>query len=99
MNFAKLEKKLFAAARNVPVNDAVPYAFEKRILAQIKSRNVQDQWSWWGRALWRAAAPCVGVMMVFGAWSYFDSNSGSLDLSQEFENTVMAVVQPAESTW
>ena len=99
MNLAKLEKKLIAAARNTPVNEAVPYAFEKRILAQIKSRNVQDQWSWWARALWRAAAPCVGIMMLLGAWSWFDRSSGTPDLSQEFENTVMAVVQPADSTW
>jgi hypothetical protein len=99
MNLAKLEKKLLAAARNLPVNEAVPYAFEKRILAQIKSKGAQDQWSWWAGALWRAAAPCVGIMMVLSAWSYFDSSSGAQDLSQEFENTVMAVVQPADSTW
>jgi|SRR5678816_2551837 hypothetical protein len=99
MNLAKLEEKLLAAARSLPVSDLVPYAFEKRILAQIKSRKLQDKWSWWARALWRAAAPCVGIMLLLGVWSYYDSNSGVLDLSQEFENTVLGVVQPADSAW
>ena len=93
MNLAELEKKLLSAARSIPANDAVPFAFEKRILAQIASRKNQDEWSWWAHALWRAAAPCVGVMVLFSAWSYYDSNSAGSDLSQEFENTVLAVVQ------
>jgi len=99
MNLAKLEEKLLAAARSAPVSDAVPYAFEKRILAQIRSQNIHDEWSSWARGLWRAAAPCVAIMVLLGVWSYYDSNSAVLDLSQEFENTVMAVVQPADSAW
>ena len=56
MNLDDLQKKLLAAARSHPPVDAVPYAFEKRIMARLgAARNVADGWTFWGRALWRAA--------------------------------------------
>jgi len=61
---------LIAVARARPVSDAVPYAFEKRILAQLKAQTV-DEWSLWARALWRAAAPCIAIMLVLAGWSLF----------------------------
>jgi len=44
--------------------------------------------------LWFAAAPCVAVMLLLSAWSFFGqpANPTSSDLSQEFENTVLAAV-------
>ena len=104
MNLAELERKLIAAARSCPLNAAVPYAFEKRIMAHLKRREVLDEWSLWARALWRAAAPCVAIMLLLSAWSFLLPNSSApgTDLSQEFENTVLAAVdqeQPADSAW
>ncbi len=71
MNLAELERKLIAAARANPPSDRVPYAFEKRILARLPARPLADGWELWGRALWRAAAPCVAIMLLLGAWSFF----------------------------
>lgn len=104
MNLAKLERKLIAAGRAHPPSERVPYAFEKRVMAYITAGSVPDVWAVWGRALWRAAAPCVAVTLLMSAWSYFapSGNSPAGDLSQEIEHTVLAVVDqdpPLDTTW
>ena len=104
MNLAELERKLMAAARANPPSDRVPYAFEKRIMARLAARPLADGWELWGRALWRAAGPCVAIMLLLGAWSFFTPQAGtpSTDLSQALEQTLLAAVdqdQPADSAW
>ena len=104
MNLADLERKLIAAARAHPPSDRVPYAFEKRILARLAARPLADGWELWGRALWRAAAPCVAIMLLLSAWSFLAPTSATSanDLAQDFENTLLAAVDqepPADSAW
>lgn len=92
MNLAELEKKLLAAARLKPADERVPYAFEKRITALVAARAGADQWVFWARGLWCAAASCVAVTVVLGAVALFQSappDNGS-DLSQDLENTLLA---------
>jgi hypothetical protein len=100
MNLLKLEEKLLSAARANPPSDGVPYAFERRIIANLKERPLLDVWAQWSRALWRAAAPCLGIMLVFGAWSFFGAgnSASSGDLSTDFENTVLAAVDQETGT-
>jgi hypothetical protein len=102
MNLAELERKLIAAARANTPSDCVPYAFEKRILACLAAQPVLNRWDLWGRALWRAAAPCVAIMLLLGAWSLFAPrlNTPTNDLSQQLEQTLLAAVdqdQPIDS--
>ena len=102
MNLVELERKLIAAARLNPPSERVPYAFEKRIMARLAARPIVDGWALWGRALWRAAAPCVAIMLMFGAWSLFATRSSTptSDLSQQLEQTLLAAVdqdQPSDS--
>ena len=104
MNLAELERELIAAARANPPGDRVPYAFEKRIMARLAARPAMDHCTLWARALWWAATPCVVVMLLLSAWSFFDPQTGSsaTDLSQQLEQTLLAAVdqdQPADSTW
>jgi hypothetical protein len=104
MNHAELEQKLIAAARARPPSDRVPYAFEKRIMARLAARPISDGWELWGIALWRAAAPCVGIMLLLGAWSWFTppASAPATDLSQQLEQTLLAASdqdQPADSAW
>ena len=104
MNLAQLERELIAAARANPPSDRVPYAFEKRIMALIAERPVADGWALWGHALWRAAAPCVAIMLLLSAWLWLAPQSSvpAGDLSQELEQTLLAAVdqdQPVDSTW
>ena len=94
MNIAELQKKLLAAARANAPDDRVPYAFEKRVLALLASRPVADKWVLWTRRLWQAAASCVAIALLLGAWVFLDSttSSNSADLAQNFENTLLASV-------
>ncbi len=103
MNLAQLKTKLIAAARANPPSQHVPYAFEKRILARLAACPGLDHWELWGRALWRAAAPCLAIMLVLGAWSLFgpQRNTPATDLSQQLEQTLLASVdqdQPTDAT-
>ena len=100
MNLAELEKKLIAAARaNVP-GDHVPYAFEKRVTALLASRVASQNLDGWVRGLWRAAVACVAVALLCGAWSLLTPKitTSSTDLSQDFENTLLASVDQGDQT-
>lgn len=99
MSLADLQKKLTTAARLHMPDDRVPYAFEKRVMALITSREPADQWVFWVRNLWRAAASCVAVAVVCGAISLFTPTAAdnSKDLSQDFENTLLASVDQGDS--
>ena len=93
MNLDNLQSKLVAAARAHPPSDVVPYGFERRILNRLKTLGKPDYWAPWAQALWRAAAPCVGVALLLAAWSLLstpNSSNTSPDISQQFENTVLA---------
>ena len=98
MNLAELQKKLIAAARaNVP-GDQVPYAFEKRVTALLASRVAPQNLDGWVRGLWRAAVSCVAVALLCGAWSLFTpaATASATDLSQDFENTLLASVDQGD---
>ena len=100
MKLAELQQKLTAAAMCETPDERVPYAFEKRIIALVAERAAASS----GRALWmrgalRAAATCVAFSLVCGAVSFFapavkDNNN---DLSQDFENTLLAAVDQSDT--
>ncbi|MGA2786125.1 MAG: hypothetical protein ABSF60_01225 [Verrucomicrobiota bacterium] len=98
MNIAELQTKLLAAARAQPPDDRVPYAFEKRVMALLAARAATDPLVIWARGLWRAAVSCVAIALLFGAWAFFKptvpTNAG--DLSQNFENTLLASVDQSD---
>jgi len=100
MNSAELQQKLTSAARLQKPDDRVPYAFEKRIMALIAERAAASGRLLWARGLWRAAISCVAVALICGAVSFFISakpDTGN-DLSQDFENTLLASADQADST-
>ncbi len=82
MNLPQLEKKLLAAARATPPSDAVPYAFEKRVMARLSATSLEDPLSQWGRALWRGAMASLAAAVSCGAWASFHG-SNSFELSQD----------------
>jgi hypothetical protein len=104
MNLIELEQKLFAAARRARPREGVPYAFEQRIMARLRARPVMDLWAVWARGLWRAAAPCVGVMLLLVGWTVLTPGQPvpDNDLAQELENTILAAATAEhvlDSTW
>jgi hypothetical protein len=100
MNLDALQQKLIAAARAHPPTDSVPYAFERRILARLAGLPGEDSRVLWGRALWRAAAACVGVSLLLGALSFFSMDGGAgSSQDQDFESTVFAAAQQLSDSW
>jgi anti-sigma-K factor RskA len=99
MNLTELQNKLTAAARLQTPDDRVPYAFEKRIMALIAERAAASGRVLWARGFWRAAVSCVMVAVVCGAVSLFTpaAADNSNDLSQDFENTLLASVDQADT--
>jgi hypothetical protein len=99
MNLVELQKKLIAAARANTPSDHVPYAFDKRITALLASRVAPDNMALWVRGLWRAAVSCVMVTLLFGAWAILNpaiTTTANDDLSQNFENTLLASVDQSD---
>ncbi len=101
MNIEQLQKKLLAVARSNPPSDEVPYAFERRIMALIADEQAVDVWALWGRLLWRAAAPCVGIMLIMSVWAVasLDFNTPSETLATALESTVLAPLASLEDSW
>jgi len=93
-----LQRKLIAAARANPPDDRVPYAFEKRVLALLAARSATDQLAIWVRGLWQAAVSCVAVALLLGVWAFFNpaAPANTDDLSQNFENTLLASVDQSD---
>ncbi len=65
-----MEKNLIKIARALPPNERVPMAFEKRIMAHL-AFGPPDLWIEWGFSLWKAAAPCVAIMLLATAYHSF----------------------------
>ena len=103
MNLNLLHQKLIAAARRHAPSDHVPYAFEQRIMARLAASPLPDGLALWAQALWRAAIPCLAIVLLVGVSSFYLAPtaapvtiSATTELSQDFENTLLAVVdQPA----
>ena len=100
MNSAELHKKLIAAVRVNPPGDGVPYAFEKRVMALLAARTPSGNPVLWVRGLWRAAVSCVAIALMLGVWAFFNpaAGTGAGDLSQNFENTLLAAVDQNAQT-
>lgn len=103
MNLEQLQKKLIAAARADVPADRVPYKFEQRILHRLAQLPKVDLAALWARALWRAAVPCVVVTILLATLSFTlpsgDSTTtglGNDDLSQQFEQALLASTEPLE---
>jgi len=102
MNSSILHQKLISVARNNPPSSQVPYAFEKRVMAHIRSMSpVVNKWSLWAKPLWQAALSCVVVTVLCGIWSFASTQPSDADiLSQDFENTVCSTMNVhVEDAW
>lgn len=56
------------------VDDRVPYAFEKRVMAHIKQspQLALSFWEQWNQALWRAVVPCFAIFILAAVWTDSD---------------------------
>ena len=101
MKLSELQRELIETARSQAPSDAVPYAFEKRVMARIRSIPPVSEWSLWGRMLWKAAASSVVITVLCGMWSFSAiRHSDDESFSAAFETAVYASFnQHVEDTW
>ena len=100
MNLAALHKRLIAAARSQPPAEQVPYAFERRIMARLETRAVEDTWSLWGRALWRSAFACTAVALALSIWSLQANGDPAPALPDyDLESTMVAPAEQLVDSW
>ncbi len=101
MKWTALEARLIKAARTSLVEDRVPYAFEKRIMARITALAPVDTLGLWARALWRAAIPCIATALLLGLWSFWpaDRSASRADFPVEFESAVLLAADQSQSSW
>ncbi len=92
-------QQLVQLARKIPADDRVPYAFEKRIMARLSLGSVPDLWTLWGRMLWRAVAPCLGIMILATMWTGWQGDPyglSEIDLEAAIEAPLQTLV---EASW
>ncbi|MCF7707339.1 MAG: hypothetical protein K9N52_00370 [Verrucomicrobia bacterium] len=101
MNVDDLEKRLFKAARTAPMNETVPYAFEKRIMGRVNELVRQDGLTYWAAGLWRAAVSGVFIMLVCGVLTMVSISAGSetQSLAADLEETVFAAFDASGGAW
>src|SRR5882724_4904795 len=91
MNSEHLRKKFIAAARALPADDAVPYCFEKRIIAGLRASPRPDFTAWLARELFKPALLCLGVMALTGIWTFIQPTMSTPDNdTPEIENAIWA---------
>ena len=109
------DERFLKFARNLPGNKHVPYAFEKRIMARIRELLTPDPLAFWSRMLWRAVAPCFGVMILAALFSAKEptaafTDQAAFDLAEtmtetvdsestDFETVMLASFDDLENTW
>lgn len=101
MDFDTLQTKLIAAARSIPPNERVPYAFEKRIMARLSGVSPVDLLGAWSTALWRAAISCLVIVVASGAWTLWSGSPEPVepDFSNAFETAVFASAYSGDEAW
>jgi len=101
MNLAELHKKLIAAARKQPLDDRVPYSFEKRIMARLSAVPKPDDWAMWVRSLWCGAGACAAIALCIGIWSFTPEGDADAagNFSHDLEQTILASADDGDNAW
>ncbi|MEY2410233.1 MAG: hypothetical protein QOF48_2903 [Verrucomicrobiota bacterium] len=99
MNLTELQKRLLAVARRNPPGDAVPYRFERRIMARLGEAPQPAIWLAWSRALWLGAAACTLVAICAGVWAPATRDDNGTSFSEGIEQTIMASSDDLDSAW
>jgi hypothetical protein len=101
MQLESLRRKLIAAARAHPPGDAAPLAFEQRIMARLRALPETDPLTQWVAGLWRAAVPCVAVMVFLCAINFLYAPAAAPAESQadDLETVLTQPFHETGDTW
>jgi hypothetical protein len=93
-------QEIARAARALPEDARVPYAFEKRVMAAIRGTRPVDVLAFWNQTLWRAALACVAISLLTGVLAQYSSEPGGSGelFAAELEQAVLEPFTP-EETW
>jgi hypothetical protein len=88
--------EMLAKTREMPADDRVPYAFEKRIMAHIKEapETSANLWELWGHSLWRAVVPCLAVMVLVAVWMKAPNENNETSGTKAGASTVATIDSP-----
>ena len=101
MNDDQKLDKLLRIARSIPASDKVPFAFERRIMAQLRKPAPTDPLEVWGRIFWRVAAAGLGVALLVAVWSMAAprSSNRTQDLANDLDQTILAPFGSLAKPW
>ena len=88
--------KFLMLARALRTDERVPYAFEKRIMANLRNGKA-DLWMAWSGTMWRAAFSCLVISALTGAAVTFSNTSQAELFASDLERTVLAPVDVDDS--
>jgi hypothetical protein len=91
-------RQFISAARSINTNERVPYAFEKRIMANLLGAKPVDLWNAYAGIMWRAALSCLLITAITGAAVKFADPSRADLFASDLERTVLAPVD-VDDTW
>ena len=96
----KILGEMLAKTREMPADDRVPYAFEKRIMAHIKEapEASANLWELWGHSLWRAVVPCLAVMVLVAVWMKAPGETAGTTSPKADAPTVATIKSPADES-
>ena len=108
------DERFLRFARNIPENQHTPYKFEKRIMALVLNWKTENPFTVWSRVLWRAVAPCIGIMVLTAlisfnqdapitdsqSWLSMDNPEENFEIdTTDFETVMLASFDDLEYTW
>jgi len=101
MNVTDLQKKLIESARACPPSDRVPYAFEHRVIAHVRSlRQSVDPVQIWARSLMQAVLPCCALLLMVAVWSWTgNERPDAYEGVDELELAVVDSIDNPEEGW
>lgn len=105
MNLDHLQRVVLEAARRNPPEDRVPYAFEQRVMAQVRSRarEANPDGMPWLAGFWRAALSGAALALLLVVANGLMPDPGVAaegDLSAAgLEEILMASADPAGESW
>lgn len=92
-------EQMLADTREIPADNRVPYAFEKRIMAHIKDHSTENEvnlWEQWSQLLWRAVVPCAAVMVLAAVLFAPGKTDAPTNNGNQGGAPALATTEPAE---
>jgi hypothetical protein len=101
MDLARLERTLIETARRMVPRDAVPFAFERRVMAALIPPLGADPWNVFLLVLRRAAVVSLAITALAGTWSVVSPriDREQVPLAEQLETVVLGDLEPPGEGW